>query len=60
MFLTRQQDDIVRRIEEKIALRTMIPAENGEGIQVQLPYISRPFLNVLWSPTILISSLLKT
>lgn len=35
MFLLRGQDDIVRRIEEKIAMRTMIPVENGEGLQVE-------------------------
>ena len=35
MFLIRGQDDIVRSIEEKIAMRTMIPVNNGEGLQVR-------------------------
>ena len=34
MFLLREQDDIVSRIEHRIASYTMIPLENGEGFQV--------------------------
>eukprot|EP00898_Chlorokybus_atmophyticus_P003029 jgi/Chlat1/3727/Chrsp259S03881 len=34
MFLSRGQDEMVTRIEKKIADWTMIPAEHGEGLQV--------------------------
>lgn len=34
MFLIRGQDEIVSRIEARIAAYTMIPQENGEGFQV--------------------------
>jgi prolyl 4-hydroxylase len=34
MFLVRGQDEVVSRIEARIAAYTMIPQENGEGFQV--------------------------
>ena len=34
MFLTKGQDDVVSRIEERIATWTFLPVENGEAIQV--------------------------
>lgn len=33
-FLAYQQDDIIARIESRVAAVTMIPAENGESLQV--------------------------
>lgn len=33
-FLSRKQDSIIANVENKLAAWTMIPAENGEGIQV--------------------------
>ena len=36
MFLQRGADDVVRRIEDKIAAATSIPASHGEGLQVLL------------------------
>ena len=33
-FLDRGQDIVVKRIEQKIADWTMVPVENGEGLQV--------------------------
>ncbi|KAG6542532.1 hypothetical protein Mapa_016003 [Marchantia paleacea] len=34
MFLTKAQDEIVKRVEDKIAAWTFLPHENGEAIQV--------------------------
>ncbi|XP_006651070.2 probable prolyl 4-hydroxylase 7 [Oryza brachyantha] len=34
MFLAKKQDDIVARIEERIAVWTMLPEENGESMQI--------------------------
>ncbi|KAL6649280.1 hypothetical protein ACP70R_013504 [Stipagrostis hirtigluma subsp. patula] len=34
MFLTKKQDDVVARIEERIAAWTFLPPENGEAIQI--------------------------
>jgi hypothetical protein len=34
MFYSRGQTELIRRIEERIARWTMLPAGNGEGIQV--------------------------
>ena len=34
-FLERGQDDIVKRVEEKIAAWTLLPVGNGEGMQVR-------------------------
>uniref|UniRef100_A0A0D3FE85 procollagen-proline 4-dioxygenase n=1 Tax=Oryza barthii TaxID=65489 RepID=A0A0D3FE85_9ORYZ len=34
MFLIRKQDEVVARIEERIAAWTMFPAENGESMQM--------------------------
>lgn len=34
MFLTHNQDDIVKTIEDRIATVTMLPDENGESIQI--------------------------
>ncbi|CAM6087607.1 unnamed protein product [Calypogeia fissa] len=34
MFLDKAQDDIVKRIEDRIAAWTFLPPENGESIQV--------------------------
>lgn len=34
MFLELQQDEIVRKIEERIAIWTFLPEENGESIQI--------------------------
>lgn len=34
-FLDRGQDIVVKRIEKKIAAWTMVPMENGEGLQVR-------------------------
>lgn len=39
MWFAKGQDAVISRIEERIALVTMIPPENGEGIQV-LKYIN--------------------
>ena len=36
MFLQRGADEVVKRIEEKIAAATGIPSKNGEGLQVLL------------------------
>ena len=33
-FLARGEDDVVKRVEERIATWTLLPAENGEGLQV--------------------------
>ena len=33
-FLSREHDDVVTRIEERIARFTKIPAENGEALQI--------------------------
>lgn len=43
MFLNRGEDDIVDRIEARIAKHTAIPKENGEGLQIlhyQVPKLS--------------------
>ncbi|KAL4452128.1 hypothetical protein ABPG75_007790 [Micractinium tetrahymenae] len=37
-FLTRGEDEVVRAIEKRISLITMIPEENGEAIQI-LKYV---------------------
>lgn len=37
-FLTRRQDPIVARVERRIAQVTMIPEQNGEGLQI-LKYV---------------------
>lgn len=34
MFLNRGEDEIVDRIEARIAKHTAIPKENGEGLQI--------------------------
>ncbi|XAR71214.1 Procollagen-proline dioxygenase [Bertholletia excelsa] len=34
MFLKKSQDEVVARIEEKIAAWTFLPAENGEAMQI--------------------------
>lgn len=34
MFLVRAQDEIVDRIERRIARFSKIPAENGEALQI--------------------------
>ncbi|GLJ31177.1 hypothetical protein SUGI_0624750 [Cryptomeria japonica] len=34
MFLNKSQDEIVARIEDRIAAWTFLPKENGEGIQI--------------------------
>lgn len=34
MFLNRAEDDVIERIEARIAKYTAIPKENGEGLQV--------------------------
>mmetsp|Transcript_23212 Transcript_23212/g.59286 ORF Transcript_23212/g.59286 Transcript_23212/m.59286 type:complete len:349 (-) Transcript_23212:555-1601(-) len=34
VFLNRGQDDVVKRIEERIAAVTLLPVGNGEGLQV--------------------------
>ena len=34
MFLTRGQDDVVRRVEGRIALDSAIPVDFGEAIQI--------------------------
>jgi prolyl 4-hydroxylase len=34
VFLERQEDEIVKRIEERISAWTMMPVGNGEGLQV--------------------------
>lgn len=47
MFLLRGQDDLVSRIEERIAHYTMIPVENGEGFQVStLPWHKAPKMDL--------------
>eukprot|EP00884_Botryococcus_braunii_P007218 jgi/Botrbrau1/16498/Bobra.0142s0092.1 len=33
-FLVRSQDEVVKRLEDRIAKYTAIPAENGEGLQI--------------------------
>jgi hypothetical protein len=50
MFLVRGQDDIVSRIEERIAAYTMIPQENGEGFQVITPSILHLHFQVAYHP----------
>lgn len=37
-FLSRGQTDLVSRIEDRIALVSMVPKENGEGLQI-LKYV---------------------
>lgn len=34
MFFRRGQDEVIRRIEERISAFAMVPADHGEGIQV--------------------------
>lgn len=34
VFLNRGQDDVVKRIEERISAWTLMPVGNGEGLQV--------------------------
>ncbi|CAN6441894.1 unnamed protein product [Victoria cruziana] len=34
MFLSKGQDEVVRRIEDRIASWTLLPTENGEAIQI--------------------------
>ncbi len=34
MFLNRAEDEIIDRIESRIAKYTAIPKENGEGLQI--------------------------
>jgi prolyl 4-hydroxylase len=34
MFLNRGEDEIIDRIESRIAKYTAIPKENGEGLQI--------------------------
>lgn len=34
VFLNRGQDDVIKRIEERIAAVTLMPVGNGEGLQV--------------------------
>ncbi len=34
MFLNRGEDDVIERIEARIAKYTAIPKENGEGLQI--------------------------
>ncbi|KAF2937457.1 hypothetical protein DAI22_03g051901 [Oryza sativa Japonica Group] len=34
MFLDKKQDEVVARIEERIAAWTMLPTENGESMQI--------------------------
>ena len=34
MFMRRGQDATIRRIEERIAAFSMVPADHGEGLQV--------------------------
>lgn len=34
VFLDRGEDEVIRRIEERIAAWTLLPAGNGEGLQV--------------------------
>lgn len=43
MFLERQQDEVIGRIEDKIANWTMIPMENGESIQVLRYFIGQHY-----------------
>lgn len=33
-FLSRDQDDVVTRIEERISAFAMVPVDHGEGMQV--------------------------
>ncbi len=45
MFLNRGEDDIVDKIEARIAKHTAIPRDNGEGLQIlhyQVPPGTRP------------------
>ena len=41
MFLNRGEDEIVDRIEARIAKHTAIPKENGEGLQILHYQVSR-------------------
>ncbi len=34
MFFDRGQGDLITRVEERLARWSMLPADNGEGIQV--------------------------
>lgn len=34
MFFPRGQNELVKRIEERVAMVTMLPADNAEGMQV--------------------------
>lgn len=34
MFFNRGQDEVIRRVEKRIAAFSMVPADHGEGIQV--------------------------
>lgn len=34
MFFQRGEDSVVRRVEERVAMVTMLPAGNAEGMQV--------------------------
>jgi prolyl 4-hydroxylase len=34
MFFNRREDDVIERIEERVAAWTMLATKNGEGIQV--------------------------
>ena len=42
MFLNRGEDEIVDRIEARIAKYTAIPKENGEGLQILHYQVSQP------------------
>lgn len=34
MFFNRREDSVIQNIEQRIAAWTMLPADNGEGLQV--------------------------
>ena len=55
MFLNRGEDDIVDRIEARIAKHTAIPKENGEGLQIlhyQVPKLSMLIFRLTPAPKI--------
>ena len=46
MFLNRGEDDIVDRIEARIAKHTAIPKENGEGLQILHYQVSKLAMSI--------------
>jgi len=40
MFFNRAEDEVVKRVEERVAAWTMVPRDNAEGMQV-LRYVVR-------------------